>query len=63
MTELSDLQSRIARDVAGKLATRLAGKDGGSSNSENSEAYHAYLKGRFHWRARTLVGFESYNFV
>ena len=54
--DLLTLQSDIARDVSNKLRLRLSGTDElkvTRSYKNNSEAYRAYLQGRFHWNKRT----------
>jgi TolB-like protein/Tfp pilus assembly protein PilF len=54
--DLVSLQSEIARDVSGKLKSKLSGADVakvGKSYTSNPEAYQLYLKGRFSWNKRT----------
>jgi len=54
--DVVSLQSEIARDVAGKLKSRLSGSDAanvGNGNTANAEAYRLYLQGRFFWNKRT----------
>jgi len=56
-TDLVTLQSEIARDVSGKLKTKLSGADEvkvTKSYTTNPEAYQLYLKGRFFWNKRTI---------
>ena len=53
--DLIQLESEIARDVAGKLRTKLTGADQqkiARNHTENTEAYRLYLKGRHHWNKR-----------
>jgi serine/threonine protein kinase/Flp pilus assembly protein TadD len=55
-SDLLTLQSEIARDVSGKLKTRLTGTDEAKvtkNYTTNPEAYQFYLKGRFYWNKRT----------
>ena len=54
--DLTTLQSEIARDVSGKLRTKLSGADQNQiakSYTTNADAYQLYLKGRFYWNKRT----------
>ena len=54
--DLVALQSEIAKDVSGKLKTRLSGSEQlnvAKSYTANSSAYQLYLKGRFYWQKRT----------
>jgi TolB-like protein/Flp pilus assembly protein TadD len=55
-TDLVSLQSEVARDVSGKLKSKLSGADEAKvtkNYTANSEAYQLYLKGRFYWNKRT----------
>jgi len=55
-SDLVSLQSEIARDVSGKLQSRLSGADVakvGKTSTTDPEAYQLYLKGRFQWNRRT----------
>lgn len=55
--DLLQLQTEIARDVSGKLRTKLSGADERhltKNYTENAEAYQLYLRGRFHWNRRTV---------
>ena len=52
----------MARDVAANLRSRLSGADEqmlGKNYTENTEAYHLYLKGRFHWNKRTAKDLQK----
>ncbi|MCA1600447.1 MAG: protein kinase [Acidobacteria bacterium] len=54
--DLVTLQSEIARDVSGKLKTKLSGADEArvaKSYTTSTEAYQLYLKGRYNWNKRT----------
>lgn len=56
LSDLTALQSEIARDVSAKLHTRLTGTDEqrvAKNYTENAEAYQLYLKGKYHWNRRT----------
>ena len=51
-----EIQSDVARQVAGALSARFAGDDEASAlapPTEETEALNAYLLGRFHWQKRT----------
>ncbi len=55
-SDLVALQSEVARDVSGKLKSKLSGADVAKvekSYTANPEAYQLYLKGRFAWNKRT----------
>ena len=55
-SELVALQSEVARDVSGKLKSKLSGADVAKvekSATANPEAYRLYLQGRFAWNKRT----------
>jgi TolB-like protein/Flp pilus assembly protein TadD len=56
MADLTALQGEIARDVSGKLQSRLSGSDRpqvAKNYTENVEAYQLYLKGKYYWNKRT----------
>lgn len=58
LSDLTALQSEIARDVSAKLHTRLTGTDKqrvAKNYTENAEAYQLYLKGKYHWNRRSRV--------
>jgi tetratricopeptide (TPR) repeat protein len=55
-SDLVSLQSEIARDVSGKLKTKLSGTEESKvtkAYTADTEAYQLYLKGRFYWNRRT----------
>jgi hypothetical protein len=55
-TDIFVVQDAIANKVAAALALRLGSEDQKHLTrryTENVEAYHFYLKGRFHWNKRT----------
>ncbi len=61
-TELQAVQLEIAQDVSQRLRLKLSGTDQthlAKSDTENGEAYEAYLKGRYHWNKRTEEGFKQ----
>ena len=55
LSDLTVLQSDIARDVSNKLHQKLSGgsQHGAKNLTTDSEAYQLYLKGLFHWNKRT----------
>jgi TolB-like protein/Tfp pilus assembly protein PilF len=55
-SDLVSLQSEVARDVSGKLKSKISGADAAKvekSFTSNPEAYQLYLKGIFYWNKRT----------
>jgi len=55
-SDLVGLQSDIAKDVSAKLKLKLSGSDEAivaKTATADSEAYQAYLKGRYYWNRRT----------
>jgi serine/threonine-protein kinase len=55
-SDLTALQSEIARDVSNKLQAKLSSADekrATKNYTQNNEAYQLYLKGRYHWNKRT----------
>src|ERR1700674_4563066 len=67
-SDLVSLQNEIARDVSGKLKTKLSGADQQKlvkTYTTNPDAYKLYLQGRFYWNKREEKDFrkaaESYN--
>ena len=55
-SDLVSLQSEIARDVSGKLKSKLSDADEQKitkNYTANPEAYQLYLKGKFYWNKRT----------
>lgn len=56
------VQEEISRDISEKLRLRLTGRQKKLLTrrpTENTEAYHAYLKGRYYWNKRTAEGFNK----
>ncbi len=54
-SDIFALQEEIAREITDKLRLRLTGEEQQRLNkryTENVEAYHAYLKGRYFWNKR-----------
>jgi serine/threonine-protein kinase len=62
MTDIFEIQDDIAHTIAAKLQITLT--DRGveplvKRSTRDLEAYHLYLKGRFHWNRRSSEGFEK----
>jgi TolB-like protein/Tfp pilus assembly protein PilF len=56
------VQGEISRDISEKLRLRLTGQQKQlltKRYTEDTGAYHAYLKGRYHWNKRTEDGFRK----
>jgi len=56
VAEILVLQEEIARQISDQLRTRLSGEEKQrltKRHTENTEAYHLYLKGRYFWNKRT----------
>jgi eukaryotic-like serine/threonine-protein kinase len=56
LTDLVALQSEIARDVSGKLQSKLTGAEEkriAKNYTQSTEAYQLYLRGRHYWNKRT----------
>jgi DNA-binding winged helix-turn-helix (wHTH) protein/Tfp pilus assembly protein PilF len=54
--DIFEVQAEIAREVSDKLQLRLTGKQKkqlAKRYTENTDAYHLYLKGRYFWSKRT----------
>ena len=61
-TDLVSLQSEIARDVLGTIKAKLSGADEQKvtrAPTTDSEAYQAYLKGRYYWNRRTAENIKK----
>jgi TolB-like protein/Tfp pilus assembly protein PilF len=55
-SDLVSLQSEIAKDVSTNIKAKLSGADEANvtkTGTEDTEAYQAYLKGRYFWNRRT----------
>jgi len=56
LTDLVEVQEQISREISEKLGLRLTGaeqKELTKRYTENTEAYHHYLKGLYFWNRRT----------
>ncbi|MSO20204.1 MAG: hypothetical protein EXQ56_07010 [Acidobacteria bacterium] len=61
-TDIFALQQEIARDISDKLRLKLTGADQqklAKRGTENTEAYQAYVKGRFWWNKKSEEGFNK----
>ncbi len=61
-SDLVAMQSEVARDVSGKLKSKLSGADAAKvekTYTANPEAYQLYLKGRFAWNRRTIESLKQ----
>jgi TolB-like protein/Flp pilus assembly protein TadD len=56
LTDIFDLEEEISREISGKLRLRLSGEEKKrlvKRYTENTAAYHLYLKGRYYTNKRT----------
>jgi serine/threonine-protein kinase len=56
LTDVFELEEEISREISGKLRLRLSGEEKKrlvKRYTENTEAYHLYLKGRYYTNKRT----------
>jgi TolB-like protein/Flp pilus assembly protein TadD len=61
-SDLVSLQGEIARDVSSKLKAKLSGADESKvtkAATADTEAYQAYLKGRYYWNRRTAENIKK----
>lgn len=59
--DVFDLEDRTSEMAARAIVTKLSGEPAGRVTkryTENREAYHAYLRGRYFWNKRTKDGFN-----
>jgi TolB-like protein/Flp pilus assembly protein TadD len=62
MTDIFDLQEEIANEIFQKLRVRLTSEQEQrlrKRQTDNTEAYQAYLKGRYYWNKRTEEGLRT----
>jgi len=62
ITELLDVQEKIAMEISDKLRWQLSGEEQSMMTkryTENTEAYRSYLEGRYWWNKRTEEGFRN----
>ena len=61
-TELVTLQTEVARDVSGRLKSKLSGEDEAKvtkTYTTNPDAYQLYLRGRYYWNKRTAENIKK----
>lgn len=61
MVDIFAMQEAIAKAITSNLRLKLSGEDERRLTkryTENTEAYRAYLKGRYYWNKRTEEGFR-----
>ncbi len=59
MDKLVSLQKEIAENVSNKITGKATVKETTKENTNNTKAYQAYLKGRFHWNKLTKTEIEK----
>jgi serine/threonine protein kinase/Tfp pilus assembly protein PilF len=62
LSDLLSLQDEIAKDIYGKLRSKLSGEEEKRITkrfTENAEAYQIYLKGHYYWNQWTADGFKK----
>jgi DNA-binding SARP family transcriptional activator/TolB-like protein len=62
LADLLVVQEKMTQEISEKLRLRLSGEERkrlAKRDTESTEAYHAYLKGRYFWNKRTSEGFKK----
>jgi serine/threonine protein kinase/tetratricopeptide (TPR) repeat protein len=62
LADIFAVQEKISEEITDKLRVKLTGADKKKLSkraTEDTEAYHLYLKGRFHWGKRTEESFRK----
>jgi serine/threonine protein kinase/tetratricopeptide (TPR) repeat protein len=62
LADVLSLQDEISRDITNELRVQLSSEQREALTrryTENTEAYQAYLKGRYYWNKRTEDGFHK----
>jgi TolB-like protein/Tfp pilus assembly protein PilF len=62
LTDISTVEEEIAREIVTALRITLNSAEKkrlGRRSTQDSEAYHLYLKGRYFWNKRTAEGFKK----
>jgi serine/threonine protein kinase/Flp pilus assembly protein TadD len=62
LSDILAMQEEIAKEISENLRLRLTGEEKkrlSKRHTENTEAYQAYLKGRYYWNKRTAEGFKK----
>jgi serine/threonine-protein kinase len=60
--DIFEVEQEIAKQISDQLRLKLSGQDRArvlKQYTENTEAYHFYLKGRYHWNRRTGEGLKK----
>ncbi|HEV2063127.1 MAG TPA: protein kinase [Thermoanaerobaculia bacterium] len=60
--DIFSVQEEIANEISEKLRIKLTQQERKrlvKRHTQNTEAYHLYLKGRYHWNRRTEEGFQK----
>ena len=61
ISDIFQVQEEIAKTIFEKLRLNLSAEELGRAlkrHTSNTEAYHLYLRGRFHWNKRSAEGFH-----
>lgn len=62
LSDIFEVQEEIASEISGKLRLRLTGEQKKRltrRHTESTEAYQAYLRGRYYWNRRTEEGLKK----
>ncbi len=62
LTDVQAVQEEIGREITDKLRVKLTGEQKKSlarRQTQNSNAYQDYLKGRYYWNKRTAAGLKT----
>jgi serine/threonine protein kinase/Flp pilus assembly protein TadD len=62
LTQIFSIQSDVAQQIAAALRAKLSPSEKGRierKQTENTEAYRLYLRGRFHWNKRQLEDIQQ----
>ena len=62
MTDIFTVEEEIAQQISEKLRLELSGRERErllKRQTENTAAYHLYLRGRYHWNRRTSVALTA----
>jgi tetratricopeptide (TPR) repeat protein len=62
LSDVLAVEQEIAREISDRLRLRLTGEERqrlNKSDTQNTDAYHAYLKGRYYWNQRNEEGLKK----
>jgi serine/threonine protein kinase/TolB-like protein len=62
VSDVLSLQQQIASDLAGRLRSNMSGSEKqqiARQGTQNPEAYQLYVKGRYDWNKRTILGLQT----